>query len=412
MVTRENKSSIMYGNLDKLIREGKLEDKKIVLFGLNTTSYSTKSYLEKMGFRIYAYVDNNEKKILEAQEMLTDTLPRYICKETYHKVKKKGEIVVIGKPVDLLSDFDNNIVILIASKYYPTMVQQLMEIGYKENIHIFKTVEFYGIDEILLQDKTLQGLKQLSNEEVRKIQLEITVYLQDLCEKNGLNFYMTGGTLLGAVRHQGYIPWDDDVDITIPMPDYKKLIDLLIEDNNYDVYTVYNDPDNCSCFYMRLIDRKTIMKSWGYPFLTSTGVNVDVFPLIGMPNKADERMIFFNRLRNLNARMTNTFIEYPENPVHIVTYRKQLRDEIINMTELYDFYQSEMGGYILSKYWERDIMPVSIYEGKIKMKFEEFMLTAPIGYDEYLQRIFGEYMKLPSEKEQYVTHNYRVFWKE
>lgn len=79
----------MYGNLDKLIREGKLEDKKIVLFGLNTTSYSTKSYLEKMGFRIYAYVDNNEKKILEAQEMLTDTLPRYICKETYHKVKKK-----------------------------------------------------------------------------------------------------------------------------------------------------------------------------------------------------------------------------------------------------------------------------------------------------------------------------------
>lgn len=409
MFVIENKSDLLYTNLDKLIETGCFENKKIVLFGLNTSSYVTKKYLESKGYTIYAYVDNNDKKVLESNEMLVDVLPRHIPITAYNELCKI--MVKAYAPAELLSQYMEDVVILIASKYYPSMCQQLEQMGYVENIHIFKTLDFYGIDDILKEDTSLDGRVELSTSKVRKIQLQITQYLKDLCKKNGLQYYMTGGTLLGAVRHKGYIPWDDDIDITIPMPDYKKLIDLIIEDDQYDVFTTYNEPDRCSHFYMKIIDRNTIMKLWEYPFLTTSGVSIDVFPLIGLPNRMDETRKFFNRVRHLNTVFSNSFLETIEADEQMKEYRKALRDQVVAMIEQYNYYESENTGYILSKYWEKDIMPRAVYSGEIDMQFEDITLAAPVGYAEYLERIFGDYMQLPPEKEQYVTHNYIVYGK-
>lgn len=407
MFVIENKSDLLYANLDKLIEKGSFENKKIVLFGLNTSSYVTKKYLESKGYTIYAYIDNNDKKVLESNEMLVDILPRHIPMTAYNELRKI--MVKAYAPTELLSQYMEDVVILIASKYYPSMCQQLEQMGYVENIHIFKTLDFYGVEDIIKGDTSLDGLVELDASEVRKIQLQITQYLKDLCRKNGLKYYMTGGTLLGAVRHKGYIPWDDDIDITIPMPDYKKLIDLIIEDNKYDVFTTYNEPDRCSHFYMKIIDRNTLMKLWEYPFLTTSGVSIDVFPLIGLPNRMDETRKFFNRVRHLNTVFSNSFLETIEADEQMKEYRKIIREQVVAMIEQYNYYESENTGYILSKYWEKDIMPRAVYGGEIEMQFEDITLAAPVGYAEYLERIFGDYMQLPPEKEQYVTHNYKVY---
>lgn len=407
MVSVHNYNSILYENLDRLVEGGSLTNKKIVLFGLNSSSYATKDYLEKKGLKIYAYIDNNAKKLLDIEEFIDDTLRHHLSSKDYDEADRK--FVRAYKPESLLEPFDDNAVILIASKYYPSMLLQLEKMGYKENVHVFKTVDFYGLDEILKRETDIVGKRELTTEEIRAKQLELVAYIVDVCEKNELNYYMTGGTLLGAVRHKGYIPWDDDIDLTIPMPDYRKMIDIMIADDKYDVYTMYNNPENCNAFYMRLIDRGTIRKSWGFPHLTTSGVDIDIFPLIGMPDNANERQAFFDRLRRLVSRYYLISVETEEVTEAILNKKKKIREEVLEMIEKYNFYESEYGGYILSKYWERDIMPTSVYYGKIEMPFEDTTLIAPTGYKEYLERIFGDFMKLPPEKEQYVTHNYKIY---
>lgn len=407
MVSVHNYNSILYENLDRLVEGGSLTNKKIVLFGLNSSSYATKDYLEKKGLKIYAYIDNNAKKLLDIEEFIDDTLRHHLSSKDYDEADRK--FVRAYKPESLLEPFDDNAVILIASKYYPSMLLQLEKMGYKENAHVFKTVDFYGLDEILKRETDIVGKRELTTEEIRAKQLELVAYIVDVCEKNELNYYMTGGTLLGAVRHKGYIPWDDDIDLTIPMPDYRKMIDIMIAEDKYEVYTMYNNPESCNAFYMRLIDRDTIRKSWGFPYLTTSGVDIDIFPLIGMPDNANERQAFFDRLRRLVSRYYLISVETEKITDEILDKKKRIRDEVLEMIEKYNFYESEYGGYILSKYWERDIMPTSVYDGKIEMPFEDTTLIAPTGYKEYLERIFGDFMKLPPEKEQYVTHNYKIY---
>ena len=407
MISVHNYNSILYENLDRLVEGGSLTNKKIVLFGLNSSSYATKDYLEKKGLKIYAYIDNNAKKLLDIEEFIDDTLRHHLSSKDYDEADRK--FVRAYKPESLLEPFDDNAVILIASKYYPSMLLQLEKMGYKENVHVFKTVDFYGLDEILKRETDIVGKRELTTEEIRAKQLELVAYIVDVCEKNELNYYMTGGTLLGAVRHKGYIPWDDDIDLTIPMPDYRKMIDIMIAEDKYEVYTMYNNPESCNAFYMRLIDRDTIRKSWGFPYLTTSGVDIDIFPLIGMPDNANERQAFFDRLRRLVSRYYLISVETEKITDEILDKKKRIRDEVLEMIEKYNFYESEYGGYILSKYWERDIMPTSVYDGKIEMPFEDTTLIAPTGYKEYLERIFGDFMKLPPEKEQYVTHNYKIY---
>ncbi len=385
MITLENKNYLIFDRIDSFIEQGILEDKKIVLFGLNNSSFVTSKHLKSRGYDVFAYIDNSEKKVMESKGMYN-----------------------AFRPEVLLGDFLEDVAVLIASKYYPSMKNQLEAMGYVENRHFYKTLDFYGIEDILSQCKDIEDLESLNAQQVRDIQLDIACYVDRLCRENGLNYYMTGGTLLGAVRHKGYIPWDDDIDLTIPVPDYKKLTELIVKDGKYDVFSVYTDGIKCPFFYMRIVDKKSVMKMWEYPILTTGGVSIDVFPLIGMPENEEERSIFFKNIRQLNTEYINSYIEHGSID-EVAERQKIIQKEVVDMMEAYDFYSSEYAGYILSKYWEKDIMPRNIYDGSKYMDFESIRLVAPSGYDGYLSRIFGDYMKLPPENEQYVTHNYKVF---
>lgn len=407
MIAIENVNKFMFEKIEDLIGKGYLQGRKIILFGLNASSYAAKCFLEKKGYSIYAYIDNDQKKRDDLNEYLDEIMPRHMNSEDYAQVI--CSVIRAYKPEELLSEYEEQAVILIASKYYRAMCEQLEKMGYQENKHIFQTVDFFALDSILKQDVSVQGLKELEHSEIQQIQIKIAEYLKETCKKHNLRYYMTGGTLLGAVRHKGYIPWDDDIDMTMPMPDYLRLIDILKEDEHYEVLSIYNYPDIYFNFFMRLIDKSTLMKTWEYPFLMTTGVSIDVFPLIGLPENKKDVQAFFNRIRNLNTRYVSSFISFSEEDEEVKQYREKLRKEVIQMMEQYNFDQCEQAGYILSRYWEKDIMPRNIYDGETEMKFENTAFAAPTGYREYLDRIFGDYMKLPPESEQKPHHNYKAY---
>ena len=402
----ENLNKLMFDKLETLILDKKLQGKKIILFGLNSTSFAIKKYLEKNGINISAYIDNDLYKLEEMNRIQKYTI-KNIVNHTAFELMKEHSIKVM-KPEEIAYFNKEEVIILIASKYYQEMKAQLEEIGYQEDVHIHKVIDFYMLDEILGQEKNLKNSQAMTIDEVKSTQLEILKKLKNVCNTHGLRYYICGGTLLGAVRHKGYIPWDDDVDVVMPMPDYKKLIELLNADPKYTTLSAFQQPEIAYFFFMKMIDKDTILRSWEYPFLLTSGVGIDIFPLFGLPEGDEKISQFYKQIRYLNTEFINTYLEDfadDENE----KYRLEIQAKIINMMEKYLFDESMMIGYVLSKYKEKEIMPRSIYQSNLEIEFEGIKLSAAEGYQQYLSILFYNYMELPPINQRYNTHNFIAY---
>ena len=109
---------------------------------------------------------------------------------------------------------------LIGTPYFDEMSNQLIKLGYDKEKHIY---QFF--DPRVEQKKyEISGLKEVSEDESKKIQFEILKYIHDICEENNLQYFLAYGSLLGAVRHSGFIPWDDDLDIIMTHSNYNRFL--------------------------------------------------------------------------------------------------------------------------------------------------------------------------------------------
>ncbi|MDD7402614.1 MAG: LicD family protein [Butyribacter sp.] len=405
----ENLSRYLYDKLDEFVEKGVLENKKIVLFGLNTSSYGTKHYLEQKGYQIAAYVDNDKKKVEDNNDMIDILLPRHFAPEQYKRLEK--EYIRAYFPAEYLQPFREDAVILIASKYYPEMCTQLEKMGYQEGVHILKTADFYDVEHVLNDGNWSEGLQEMTREQVRKTQLGILDHIKKVCDENGIRYFLGAGTLLGAIRHKGYIPWDDDIDINMPYPDYIKLMEILKDDEIYQPISVYQHQESYPYFFSRVEDTRTIMKNWEYPFLITSGVSVDLFPIFGLPYQQTDVMPFYDEIRKRNNQLIESYIVYADADENEIEKRKTLIDQIIEMMEKYPYDETENIGYILSKHAEKDIMKRDVYESALEASFEGETYKIMSGYDYYLTALYGDYMELPSEKEQRTTHSFQAYYK-
>lgn len=261
---------------------------------------------------------------------------------------------------------------------------------------------------------------ELSGEELKKIQLKMLEDFDSFCKKNNIKYYLSGGTLLGAVRHKGFIPWDDDIDINIPRPEINKIMELtggIIND-----YLEIEKPGKSKCFF-RLCNKQSILISRNekFDYKLQTRVNIDMFPVDGLPSNSfinymvyliSGMMISFANLSYLGAVKDTSFIKRTIKKLLMPIVKLKTAEE---WNKLVDRYASRRN-YDTSKYVGavttsaghrfRERLKKEVFDPVIYLQYENKMYPASEGYDTYLSNLYGDdYMDIPPIEKQKPKHN-------
>ena len=140
-------------------------------------------------------------------------------------------------------------------------------------------------------------MKRLTLAQIKETELEILLVLDRICRENDLKYSMCAGTLLGAVRHQGFIPWDDDIDICMPRPDYMRLIEMNRKGSALPPYLklcCYED-GTLESPYMKIMDLRTYIREENYTQRDVRSLWIDVFPVDGLPDSEQETRRLYRR---------------------------------------------------------------------------------------------------------------------
>ena len=263
-----------------------------------------------------------------------------------------------------------------------------------------------------------------NSNEIKKVQneiLSIFIEIDKLCEKHNLRYYAIGGTCIGAVRHNGFIPWDDDLDIAMPRKDYERFIAIASEElPKHLKLFLPTEIEHFECVFCKVhninttfIQRYVSMYPDRY-----TGVYVDIMPLDGQPNDGSERKKHYKRLKklgllNLNRRKNcqdlhsglRSVLWYPIKKMIDLRSFHAYYDEYTAELKKYDFDSSLFTGYGWCNLLEKLTFPQKDFSDYILFPFEDYHMRCPIGYDDFLSIMFGDYMQLPSESEQQPSHD-------
>ena len=275
-------------------------------------------------------------------------------------------------------------------------------------------------------------MKELNLNEIRKLQLEALEYLKNICDKNNVDYFITSGTLLGAVKYKGYIPWDDDVDVGLKREDYKKLINLLENDSNkdYKILSIYNTKDYYYCF-AKLVCTKTKLYE-NCKEIKDMGVYIDIFPFDYYNDDYEKFLKKIQIIRNLSVcryRIKNNIEKSKNLENHQLKINKfrNLKDklylfmDIISLPLGYKFWaikfdklisKNKTGKYMTMGCRSYVKFGSEMFNDFTEYSFEGIKLKGIKDADTFLKAIYGDYMKdLPKEKQR-THHQMKAYWKD
>lgn len=261
-------------------------------------------------------------------------------------------------------------------------------------------------------------MRSINLEELKSIQLDILQDIADFCDTNAISYFLAYGTLIGAVRHSGYIPWDDDIDIAMPRPDYDRFI-AMYNTNTSHMKVVDIVTDRHYGFpFAKVYDSRTIMNENQYK-QDVFGVYVDVFPIDGISDiKQMRKSIFLNKL--LNTKKANythrSFKKQVEIFIGKIVLLPFSAHFILRLLDdnarKYSFGETDKAAYVSASYVVQGIVDTSVFRETLLHEFEGKMFRIPKGYDQWLRSIYGDYMKLPPEDKRVPQHIFEAWWKE
>lgn len=265
-------------------------------------------------------------------------------------------------------------------------------------------------------------MKCINIDEMKKIQLEILADVADFCDKNGIRYFLSGGTMLGAVRHKGFIPWDDDIDIQMPRPDYNRFIHEY-QHPNFEV-CCWDLDKNYICTYAKVSDKRTVLVENGN-FGREVGVNIDVFPVDGLPEGEEHidrtvskmkvlwGLIVCATVKDITKRSTLKKIEITimRAVYKLFPLQSYFTGLAIKTAQKYPFDNSDKVATLVWGYGKREVISHSTATQYIKADFEQYKFNIPADYEDYLIHIYGNYMQLPPESERVYKHHANASWK-
>lgn len=250
--------------------------------------------------------------------------------------------------------------------------------------------------------------------------LEITLVFKEFCERHGLLFYLCGGGCIGALRHKGFIPWDDDIDVFMPRDDYEKMCRLWVEEMDQNKYRLSRTDENHferSQLTAITDEQTTFIKERQMDLDVAHGVRLEVLPLDGCPSGRIKRkmqlfwgliyQIYINQEAPTSKGKILEFIGRMMLAVapgwkrryklamaaerHMTKYPISECDYVTELCVRYN--------YMVNEY------PKEIFASAVYKEFEGEMLPVPVGCETYLQMAFGNYMELPPEEERVPSHD-------
>ena len=265
---------------------------------------------------------------------------------------------------------------------------------------------------------------KLEIKDIQEVSLKILKQITNVCEEHGFRYTLAFGTLIGAVRHKGFIPWDDDVDILMPRPDYEKFLSYMHKHpiENLKVFNwkyvknyAYGISRICDMRY-KIVEKNNIE--------CDMGIFVDIYPVDGLANSYNDAKKAFDRTAKERDELFMSavkkyreikLLELFKNPKMVLS---KLRRRILGIS----YYQKKLEGEVIKyafedfKYvgvpnwnWARIVFERDWFNDRVKVPFEngEFYITKH--YDKMLREEYGDYMQLPPENERVYHHGYIAF---
>ena len=269
-------------------------------------------------------------------------------------------------------------------------------------------------------------MKKIELKEKKKIMIELLEYFDKVCRENDIKYSLIGGSLIGAIRHKGIIPWDDDIDVILSKSEYLKLIQILenMNDSRYKLLTI----NNCRGYnfpFPKLVDKRTFVVE---PMLLNQikeyGIFIDIFSYSNTSNSEKIRIKDFKKIKLLNSMMSRTKLDFKNDGFkqNFLRLNKNILSKIIGyrniikfLNNIYNKYNNVDTDYVVSN-WPVYNINKEVQKSKniidyTDVEFENMKIMIFKNYDEILRTTFGDYMQLPPENQR-KAHGLIAYWRD
>lgn len=262
-------------------------------------------------------------------------------------------------------------------------------------------------------------MRKISNlKEIQQRCLEILKYINNVCKENDIKYSLCAGTALGAIRHKGFIPWDDDIDIMMTRENYDKFIQIMDSTQNANYKCLHFGKDFPNYFYRfaKVVDLHTYVEEENFPRHKDMGLFVDIFPVDAIPEEmAVERTKKYAQMGVLHyIAASKKFVKSDKGLFRSILkffiwsfYKivgwKHLVKKSEKFLREYKIADCKYAG-VYDEYEDREIMPKEIFDNLIEIDFEDTKFSLIENYDYYLTKLYGDYMTPPPEDKRQQHH--------